>query len=125
MSKIALTDTPEFRQMWADRVSSIEIATRYGTTYPTVNRFAKSIGLAARPRTGSKQVVKRDVSRANDELLLGWIADRINGKKASQIAADGDGSFNLQNVHNRTSDVLKDDVKFSGEPEARVRGAYW
>jgi hypothetical protein len=61
--------------------------------------------------------------REEDEMLLMWLAMRRRGKTAREIEAVS--GITVQLVINRTNDVLAADLSESGEPQGRVRGAYW
>jgi hypothetical protein len=65
----------------------------------------------------------RDTPRSSDDQVLDMLAMRQAGWSWPQIAK-AHGSDKYQATQKLCANVLQDDLKYSGEPEARVRAGY-
>lgn len=66
-------------------------------------------------------IVVKDTPRSSDEAVLNMIHLKMQGLSWKKVA----DRFGKGSVQQLCTNVLKDDIAFSGEPEEEVRKAYW
>jgi hypothetical protein len=67
-------------------------------------------------------IIIRDTPREKDDQVLAMLALRKAGYSWSVVAKAANSK--PQAAHKTCADVLRHDLKYSGEPEARVRAGY-
>ena len=115
---------PELRVLLRQGCSTAEIAAHFGVQSPAVTRACHRFGLSL-PAIGRGLPQGRadaEPSRAEDERLLGWIADRVAGEPVAAIARRAGVTPSV--VQAKTSAVRDADLAESGEPPLVVGRAY-
>lgn len=138
MTKAAFEVDDEFRQLWADGVSSKELAHKYGSTPGNVNKRARRDGLPGRPKAQTRQRPKTgpQAHMPSMQSLL-WIAHPALtvediAHKLRCAAADSDQPADPWPIE-RQAEIIKTGGKLSkigalaakwGVPERHVLGKW-